>query len=67
MTTYDELIEIRELSASQVDEWLNRRHGWAKRHVFELGGYPSGRELKFPVHGIRAWQQRQAEAYREAS
>lgn len=64
---YDELADTRELSAAQVDEWLGRRHGWAKRHIFELGGYFDGR-FRFPVHGIKAWQEKQAAEYaRKAS
>lgn len=63
-TVYDELADVRELSAVQVEEWLGRRHGWAKRHIFELGGYFEG-QYRFPIHGIRAWQQRQAAEYAE--
>lgn len=61
--TYTSLNEVRELSAAQVEEWLGRRHGWARRHIVELGGYRDGLGYRFPVHGIKAYQQRQAEAY----
>lgn len=44
------------------------RHGWARRHVAELGGYREayGR-LRFPVHAVITWQQRMAAEYAEAS
>lgn len=63
---YDEIPPVYELSAAQVDEWLGRRHGWAKRHIFELGGYFDNR-FRFPVHGIRAFQEKQAAEYRKSA
>lgn len=62
MTT-EELPDVRELSAAEVESLLGRRHGWAKRNVVDLGGYRDRAAYRFPIHGIRAWQMRQAEEY----
>ena len=55
-TVYDELVDVRELSAVQVEEWLGRRHGWAKRHISELGGPGAhvGRIVELVVEAVPA-------------
>ncbi len=62
---YDELNQIRELSSTQVEEWLGRRHGWARRHIVELGGYRDGVTYRFPIHGVKAYQEARATAFAE--
>lgn len=59
------LEDVRELSAAEVESLLGRRHGWARRHIVELGGYRDTASYRFPVHGIRRWQERQAAEYAE--
>lgn len=63
MTDLASLPLVEELSAAQLEQLLGRRHGWARRHVLELGGYRDGGAFRFPVHGVIAWQRAQAEAY----
>lgn len=59
----DELELVRELSAMQVEALLGRQHGWAARHITELGGYRDSRAYRFPLAGIRAYQERRAQEF----
>lgn len=56
--------DIRVLTPAEVDAYLRKGHGWARRNVVALGGYvtETGR-FHIPVAGIRAWQEQQAAAY----
>ena len=64
-TIYEQLNDVFELNAHQVDEWLKRGHGWARRHIVELGGYREGTQYRFPIHAIRAYQLRMAQEFAE--
>lgn len=55
--------DIQELSAAKVEKLLVRRSGWARAHITELGGYCDGGRYRFPVHGIRRWQEEKAAEY----
>lgn len=57
------LEEVRELSAAEVEQLLGRQHGWARRHIVELGGYRDARAYRFPLHGVRAYQERRAQEF----
>lgn len=57
------LPQVAELSAAEVEQLLGRQHGWARRHIVEIGGYRDGRTYHFPVHALIAWQQRRAQEF----
>lgn len=61
---YRVLEDVQVLTGSEVDALLRKGRGWARSNVVELGGYvtETGR-FAFPLHGIRAYQERQAAEY----
>lgn len=64
---YRVLEDVQVLTPAEVDALLRRGHGWARKHVIELGGYETSEgRFHFPMHGIRAYQERQAAEYAAA-
>jgi hypothetical protein len=57
------LPEVHEFTAAEVERELRRGHGWAARHYVELFGYFEDGRWRFPLSGVRRYQEQQAQRF----